>query len=314
MKRIVAVIFSIAAGLGLAYGTVSAQSFDLTDGLVCWWDFDGDLSDEHTAPGDCALTDQNTVQFGINLYFPFSSQAVFMEAANSEYMTADAGGAGDLMSTNGHSFTLASYVKLVNNTTQWIALRQDANQEYEIYWASSNVRVRIYDDNSATLVAHNLNCGTPPFETLLQVWLDDSGLIGIRCDATESIDATAIISPAYLASDETRFHHSPTNGDIYMDQAGFWNRALTSAERDYLYNSGDWREYTDLISVTAPTTPTLSGTVYTTTLPTGKTGTLNLSTSAGEGGIILAVAVLAVLQLTTLIVSLARDGAVKWQR
>lgn len=87
---------------------------------------------------------------------------------------------------------------------------------------------------------HKYICWRDTTANTINVQLDGSAVVSTSLLGTKSLYNSTY--PIYMHSIGNGLY---TNGGK-TDETGMWNRILTTAERDYLYNGGAWRSYPDL--------------------------------------------------------------------
>ena len=265
---IVAVVLGMAivAMLGIIWtspvGTVNAgDGGNLKTDLIAWWDLDeesGIRYDDHSTNN---LTDNNTVLYDTGVV----GNAALYDAGNSEYLSIADNAA---LSAGSSDYTIAAWAwfddflsyQMVaakweydpavaewriyyNNLSSKLEFwwRQDASTQHKIDWQGT-----IYTDTWYFIVAWRNAVSETTNITV------DDGTIRTKTSVTAGQDT------------DTPFQLGRSGSSYYSgreDSVAIWKRVLTEAERTWLYNSGNGRQYSDIPSGATDTpTPTYTPT------------------------------------------------------
>ena len=282
---------------------------DLKTDLVAWWDLEEESGVRYDAHGSNDLTDNNTVLYAAGVI----SNAADFTAANTEYLSiAD----NSDLSSGDVDMTLACWVNadsLASNPSifgKWVGpakkeyyLRYTTDaglNRYDWYWSTDCLA-------TANVAANTLGLPSTGTWYYLIAWHDSvSDTISIMVN-DGAADSTAA---AGGCDQDHSFQMAALDGlanwDGQIDICAVWKRTLTAAEKTWLYNSGNGRQYSDIgidatptptptatstatatatatVTPTATTTPTVMvGSVYTMSLPSGGTGTVTASADFGS--------------------------------
>ncbi len=323
MKRAAVVVFVvgllIVALLSLAAPRASAQTpSDLTDGLVSCWDFEEESGTRYDAWGENDLTDNNSVTRGNGV----TGYAADFVAANSEYLSVTDNSTLDLVD----QFTIATWSNLNTDHIARLVSKYDVsgNRSFVLRTTSSLCAVFSFSADGTNITnVESAACGTAANWLFVVASYDATTVhVGVNNSYTTSNrDFDLFNSGAPLTIGGVGSYL-----DGMIDTTAIWLRALSNDDVTWLYNSGNGRSCADIINTAPPPTPTPTITptptptatpgplIYAADLPSGGSGTMTMEVSAGDVGVILAVGLLAVLNVVILISQLVKDGTLRWMR
>lgn len=224
-----------------AYSGLNPAATSLLVNLSTWWALEG-LTD--SSGNANTLTNNGVATFNTGKV----NNGVYLARASSQFLSiAD----NTFLSTGNIDFLFAGWVYLtVKNVTQGIFSKWDGvgtNREYIAYYLTSSDRFyfAVSPDGSGETSVLADNFGAVPTTTwvFLECWHDAANdQIGIRVNrgtANTASHTTGVRDGAAgfrLGSD-----HTTNYVDGRQDEFAMWKRIPTSAELDYLYNSGNGR-------------------------------------------------------------------------
>lgn len=223
-----------------------AEPPDLLTGLVAYWKLDEASGNRADSVGANTLTDNNTVTSTTGKV----GSAADFEVDNSESLSISDNA---VLSMGNIDFTLAGWVMLDTKTAIRAVIAKYTTvgnqREYMVRYESATDRFvfRVSADgvNNTAVSADNLGSPSTDAWYFIVAWHDaaadtiniqvNNGAANSTAHATGVLDGTSVF---YLGSREgTDFF------DGLIDETGLWKRALTAAERAYLYNGGAGRTY-----------------------------------------------------------------------
>lgn len=259
----------------------------LTDSLVAYWSLDeasGTRSDSHGAND---LTDNNTVTAEAAKQ---SNGALFV-AANSEYLSIADNAA---LSGSDRDFMLCGWVLLNSYPGATFGIIgkgtgvSNASGEYYLRYnhGSTAFQWRCFTGSASATLSDPTPA--PALETwyFIELWHDSTNnQIGIRVNRGVG-DTTPFAGPVANTTGAFRMGQDPSGANHFdgvMDEWGFWDRILTSAELDELYNSGAGVSYADIAGGGGPETYTGTGVATLPGLTGGASGTFTAPIYTGTG-------------------------------
>lgn len=230
----------------------SGASPVLLANLVSFWSLEEASGSRADAHGSNALADNNTVT---NAAGKVGNAASFA-AASSEYLSI----------ADNASFTVTSFTWLLwiytgtLDTTFRFAVTKDtggANREYGVGKDDSK-RAYAFCFNQAGSVVERRSTPALSDNTwyLLEIYYDSvAQLFGLRInDGAVAVQVpvalTAPIRDTSAALNIGRLGSGSGYWNGLVDQVGMWSRVLTTAERTWLYNSGNGRSYAEVAAYT----------------------------------------------------------------
>lgn len=240
----------------------------LLDNLISYWKFDESSGNASDSVGGNNLVNNNGVVYNAGLI----NNGADMSGGNTRYMSiADASQAGLEPSSGSFSFQVwwkinsnpgadqgQSYLhKFGGGGNRSYSLNHDT---YNYSGRTNHLTFSVYDVTGAftTIEAgftptngawHHFVCVADSVNDLLLVYLNGSLYMSVAWTGSGTFNSSA----PFQVSDST--NQGWVDGQI--DEAGFWDRALTSAEVTELYNSGAGLAY----PFTPPVTYAISGVV-----------------------------------------------------
>jgi Concanavalin A-like lectin/glucanases superfamily len=226
----------------------------LTDSLISYWKLDESSGDALDAHGTNDLTDNNTVGSASGKI----NGARDFEAANGEYFSrADNAG----LSTGDIDFTFAAWVNAESLSGFPVVANKGwagsgGGREWILYYRTDASRFRFAVENeTAEVDANTLGAASTGTWYHVVCWHDSvNNQIGIAVNGG-SADTAAYSGGVTDAAGDFRIGASPTQSlywDGLIDEAGFWKRVLSSAERLVLYNGGSGLAYPFATGAAAP--------------------------------------------------------------
>ena len=231
MKRFM--IYVLIAVLLLLPCAVAGQSVILLDGLMSYWRLDEQSGIRYDAHGTWHLTDNNTVGYDAGR---FNNAAKFV-AVNSEYLSVSTG----VLTLD--DFAISTWVRLDAST--------GGNQIFFRHYGVGSTGWQIYADYSDKLrfsISGGSSILTGPILEIgewyyVACWRD-GGAFYMQVDGNSVADGT--ITGSIIITD-TLYVGQNSAGSYFanatIDEAGYWNRALTASERSALYNNGAGLSY-----------------------------------------------------------------------
>jgi len=283
LKKIL-VVFLALFGLALVYAltfpsTGQAQwgpGEHISDDLVACWDMEEESGTRYDAVGDNDLTDNNTVARNNGLV----NYAADFDDSNDEYLSR---GHGPEFVWN--SFTVVIWVKPDDNdTSKFISKYGESGTLYsEWFLQSKDDQYRFFvtdgEGNNNELWEGEVS---PEYTLVVALYDNESSQIGIIVNADELITDTFSMSPDTPAD----FQVSSTFYNGQIDTTAIWRRALSLDELTWIYNSGQGRPCSHLITGPTPTpTPTPPAGVSIITLPDGEQFYIGKTISYGDVGV-----------------------------
>ena len=244
-------------GSGRAYSDLGsdAPTNPETDNLVAWWSMDeasGTRADSH---GSNDLTDHNTVGSATGK----KSNAADFTSANSEalYIADNAD-----LSFGDEDFTICGWVSLDSKSASRAIVGKwhfsGSSREYYLGYSSGPDRIAFFvssDGTGNTSVSAD-NLGSPSTSTwyFVAAYHDaTANEIGISVNAG-AIDTTAHTTGANDGSSEFNIgsynNHAGNFQEGQLDEICLFDKVLSRAEMDWLYNSGSGRAYSEFSPLT----------------------------------------------------------------
>ena len=228
--------------------------------LVAYWSLDEASGNAIDAHGDNDLTDDVSVPSTTGKVsggrdFESSSGHYLSRASNSDITTGDI------------DFSLQAWVNIESKLTSRtiVSKFQGAGAEYLIQHDNADDRFKFFVKtglgNFKSVAASTF--GAPSLATwyLIHAWHDSvNDQIGIAVNAGTA-DTTANSEGVQSSSDRLAFGLNDGSDNFWdgiIDEVGLWKKVLTSAERTWLYNSGNGRSYADIVAE-AGAAPALGG-------------------------------------------------------
>ena len=216
------------------------------DSLISWWSLDEESGERVDSHGSNNLTDVNTVLYGAGK----RNNAGDFEVGTSEYL--EIADNADL-SFGDEDVTFAGWVKLESKgaTRCWLGKRVDGGGalDYNLFFHNAGDDFR-FGAAGAAVEANNL--GSPSLATwyFIVCWHDAAGnTINIQVNNGTADSAATGGTPINDGAGYFAIGAEGRNGDYWdglIDEVAVWNRVLTSGEKDWLYDSGAGRTYTEL--------------------------------------------------------------------
>lgn len=227
---------------GAARPTVSNHA-TLPTNLVAYWEMDETSGSRADNPGTNDLTDNNTVGYGTGMF----GNAAYFVHANDEYLSRSDN--ANLSIADGNtSFSFAFWLKLdqaQNSGDVWDVIAKaysyPSEVAYRIYLVSNKIRFHVSRSDrpeefnlvsSSQLAAGNWYwcCA----------WYDasaDKMYIQINNNTPDEL-ANSYGSYDDITPFQVGRSSSGSALQGYVDELGFWKKALSSSERSALYNNG----------------------------------------------------------------------------
>ena len=285
--RILIPLLIIAALIGLSAFPDSGRAAPLRNSpgltnLISWWTLDetsGTRNDSHSINH---LTDNNTVASTTGK----KSNAASFVFANSEYLSlAD----NNDLSTGDVSFTICSWIQLsdksreYNFVSKWTSTGDQREYRLIYRFAVDRLSLQISSTGAFATVATVDNTFSPALNTWYFVcgWHDATANT-INIDVNTSGTTSLAHSAGVFNSTSSFFLGAVPSASQYhsglLDETVFYKRVLTTAEREWLYNSGNGRTYSEVIPTATPTntataTNTFTPTATNTSIPPTNTFT-----------------------------------------
>lgn len=308
MKQRLPLILLILCGLllplALPMAPASADDTILTS-LISYWELDEESGTRYDAHGSNDLTDNNTVGYASGVV----GNAALFTAANSEHLSI---ANNPTLQVGDIDFTLCAWVWISDTgTARDIISQREGSIEYYIRTETDN-RIRFYiryGDNSNSTSIYTAAISQSAWHYFV-AWHDSvNDTVNIQLDNSAPVtSAHSYGVNSGINSFRIAYPVSNAYWDGLIDQVGFWKRVLATDERTWLYNSGAGRSYAELVAAAATPTPTPTSTptptgipagtpaAYNVIMPSGQTGTMYATVSAGEGfAIVLLVAIVLLL-------------------
>lgn len=224
----------------------------ITDKLSAFWALDESSGNRSAAKGGITLVDNNTVTSAAGVV----SNAAQFTAANSEYFTAS--GATALEGGN-IDWTWMVWVFMDSKPANIMRICEKEpgtgnDHDISIYWSNSADRFGFSANNTSDtgITVTDSVLGAPSTSTWYQIfcWFvaaTGTGYMQINNGSLSSASKTG--DP--VATTGTFYVGSNTGTQRYwngrMDNLARWGRVLSSAERSWLFNSGNSRSYTEML-------------------------------------------------------------------
>lgn len=236
----------------------------LIDNLVSWWTLDefsngsGAVTREDSHSSN-DLTDNNTTPSATGII----SLGADFESTNSEYLSiTDAAQTG--LDITG-DFSISCWIKLESaygvDTQSGIVNKGgqgggDGNG-YGLFGANlgGTSYVRFYTVNGGTLDIHNFTqtLSTATWYNIIGRFRSSDKAFDVAVNAVDKTQQTGTVNPGNSSNGFAIGASNAGSGgnffDGIIDEVGIWNRRLTDAEIDELYNSGAGITYSDFATV-----------------------------------------------------------------
>ena len=233
-----------------------------TTNLISWWALNETSGTRNDSHGTNHLTDNNTVTYSSGIKY----NAGNFTSSNSEYLNINDNVA---ISTGNIDFSLCAWVYLLDTTATHVIFSKTETSNYEIrlrYNSTSNRFTAALSSNGTTW---NSTVTANTFGAIsINTWyficgqhdsVNDLLVINVNkikdtasANSSGSRDGTG---PFFIGTLSTSEYH-----DGYVDEAVFYKKLLTDDEVDWLYNSGNGREYCEVANTCATATPTQTNT------------------------------------------------------
>lgn len=256
LPALAATVFSIRDPAVLKrYSAVSGGGTPImdTNGLVAWYEFDGDLTDEHTSARD--LTAGGS-PFYTNDVWGTSSKAVRTITAGGAYLYR-----ANESAFEAQQFSASVWLRRVVDTdANWMVVHGGtASGERSWYLGlqgSSNDRWRVNTVNDANAVSTaTAAIGTAPDTTWIHVVaiVNANTNVSVWTNGVEAFRSTTVATNIIDSSGRFGFsflNNGATTYDVEFSQASYWGRLLSTNspnEVSILYNSGNELTYQELL-------------------------------------------------------------------
>jgi hypothetical protein len=269
---------AIAAGLLLALVVVSlsAQTVDVLNGMVACWDLseaDGVRYDYWI--NDLNLTDNNTVG---SVPGHVNALAADFTPANSEYL--------DHVDYDGldidHTLSIVAWASndnvgsgIMNVVAKypWGGVR-----EYQLAFDTSNrVLWRVRDGASHGTIYWGSTVTNTTWYMLDAYHNNDDETVGLAVDNGTHVTGSNFQTAADVADFDVGTRAGLEFWDGQIGPLMVWDRMLAQSDRDYLWNNGNGRSCREITGVTEDVYDTQA-----VTLPSGRTGAIEMRTDVGE--------------------------------
>lgn len=214
--------------------------------LVSYWSLDeasGNRADSH---GSNTLTDNNTVGSAAAVV----SNGASFNAASSESLTVADNASLDL---TGLSFTYAFWVDTTMTPAGEVGLIVKDGDVLITMTDSFTVTFSVFDSvSSFTQAAHGslVNDGNPHFVVCQYNHATDKKARVSVDDGAYAVAGTGLANgPAHTSS--SLGFGTYAGGQFFtgvLDEAGFWTKAISDAEKTWLYNAGAGRSYAAIVA------------------------------------------------------------------
>lgn len=254
--RIISILLLISVLIGLSAWTVRAAPLGTPTNpgitnLVAWWSMDETSGTRYDSHGTNHLTDNNTVGYASAV----KSNGADFEKDNTEYLSiAD----NDSLSMGSSDITFFGWVNVESPTVNSIIFIKP--QEYRLFlYSDKALRFSTWDNagNLSLVDKYSIIPGTPAF---VVAWTDKAnGTMNLQIN-NGSVTSAAVTNRNFDHSNPFSLSDSSMSYpfDGVMDEFGFYKRVLSADEREWLYNAGAGRSYSELEVPTA--TPTVTST------------------------------------------------------
>jgi len=279
----------------LTVGLVSAQGPTLQTDLVAWWKLDEASGTRADSAGSLDLTDNNTCGQVAGVV----GNAVDIVKSNSEYLSHADDPDFDLSG----DWTINGWAKWSDPANDFYLISKDAggDRAYSIFYhtGAGQYRLLVSGDGASVGFVNYGDGGSIVTDTWnMLTFYHDSAADEIGFGVNAGTPITNSYSAGMYNSGQPFFlgRYYSSYGDISIDELAIWDRLLTQAELDWLYDSGSGRTYEDILPTPTPTIdPNMS--TYSMTLPSGGTGFVRAQADFGDlmvlGGIMLLVIITA---------------------
>lgn len=286
------------------FAQVSAS--DMLQGLVACWDMnesDG-VRYDYSITGNYALTDNNTVGTAAGHVHPLAASFV---PSNAEFLS-HLDDAGLRIQTD---FTIAGWASpdVLDSSNYVIVSKGTGSPGYEYHVRVRNTSNKIYYSvatNSGVAQINSTELITATEYLFFSAWRDDAAgriYLSVNNGTTQSAVHTDVFTGTYSS---LFFGKRYAAFDFFDGRIGpiyLWDRVLLDSERDWLWNDGEGRSCSDITGVTDA--------LYASEaidLPSGRTGTLQLTATAGEAGIITLLSLMVLLVVYWIISKKVLEG------
>lgn len=226
----------------------SGPTFD-TNGLVAWWDFDGNGNDSHT--GGYNLTVGAAAIYS-NDPFGVASKALYTtnNSTGYAYYTSNAVFVAQ-------QFSVAGWFKSVVDGDNWYFTKNGSSASDDSWGlyrqGSANDRWRfqtVQDDDTAAV--YTAGVGSNPDNTWMHAVVVVNAGNGMAFYTNGTLMATNTTVSTNIQASPTALlligavNNGGTRYSIAVDQVSFWNRMLTATEASNLWNNGTAKPYSSL--------------------------------------------------------------------
>jgi hypothetical protein len=266
--------------------TSKAQDFIITDGLVSCWDMEELSGTRLDSWAGYDLTDNNTVGRAAGYVSDYAAHFV---NANLEYFTHD--------DVSGHRFEEISIYAIYYLDN--LATHQTLVGKYGVDAGTRQFMLSVLNTGFVSWYASWDGTSTPnviQLSTTASAWhivmAGQDSSTGPWLRQGEAETSTARTGVLYDVDEPLRFGLWGAVSwplDAKIDITALWDRPLSIPEQDWLYNAGNGRSCSDIIG---------GGVLaYDVQLPSGRIGTVDMTITAGDVGIISGLLFLSILAL-----------------
>ena len=221
--------------------------------LISWWAFDEASGVRYDAHGSNNLADTGTVGYAAG---KISNAADFVRASTDYVDIAD----NASLSTGDIDFTLITWIYLDDDTNLqdfWTKASSGASGdvEYTLRYDNGADRFSFVVGGSGYNTVDADNLGAPSTGTWYQIiaWHDSTAnTINIQVN-NGVVDSVGSVSPPNDTAGNMTIGQDHINAgralDGRMDETIFAKRVYTSGEREWFWNSGDGRAYSELSAI-----------------------------------------------------------------
>ena len=233
--------------------------YPLLTNLVAYWSLDETSVGivpvtRADSAGTSTLTDNNTTASAAGKV----SNGADFEATNTEWLSSADNAS---LSTGDIDFTVAAWVKaetLAGSARRIVTKMTDTSvREYSLHYNAATARFTFYVANAAGALVGTVSAdtlGAPSTGTwyFIVAWHDsvnNTVSIQVNNGAADSANTTGVPADTAATFQIGAYGAGLEPFDGIIDEVGFWKRTLTTAERTWLFNSGNGRSYAAIVAV-----------------------------------------------------------------
>ena len=222
----------------------------LTDNLVSFWSLEESTGTRLDSHGSNHMSEVGTLgsvagKVGTSASFANGSSNYLSITSNSS-LSGGGGGSwtfcGWIYRLSGSAATPTILSKISGDHIEFIFYASGTQLAFEVYSGANYLGGSNIQTDSDISILNTWD--------FFVIWYDASNnTINIELNGNGSVYSDSHLGGVYAGSDNFEIGRMGSYGQIfdgYIDQVGFWHRALSSGERTQLYNSGNGLSYAEI--------------------------------------------------------------------